>query len=254
MAGSRAKTAKQKQAKMSSQAVSPREVRANDVMEDLRRLFDRLGINISHPATIKFGVTELGSAAHTLYPYASAIGELLTCWHQDPDYLDYQGNPAPIKSRGSRPSFRSLAQRAVPSIDESYLLSELERLGVVTIDGDKLIRVTTRSFPIYKDKRLAAQHTLMALRDFIRTLDHNIDTAGSSSEQLFHRIAWNGNFDARKIAALKIKLKRQGQNFLESFDNWLIGSSVVKPRSKGNRATINSAEVSIGVYLSIRQS
>jgi hypothetical protein len=47
---------------------------------------------------------------------------------------------------------------------------------------------------------------------------------------------------------LKIKLKRQGQGFLESFDNWMIHKTKTHSRtSKKSRPT----QVSIGVYLAV---
>ncbi len=102
---------------------------------------------------------------------------------------------------------------------------------------------------MYEDERLAAQHTLTTLDDFIRTLRHNLDSAPSNSDQLFHRIAWNGNFDDREIPTLKIRARRHGQNFLESFDNWLTRKSLPKSRQKRPRS---STHVSIGVYLTVK--
>jgi hypothetical protein len=106
-----------------------------------------------------------------------------------------------------------------------------------------------RSFPAYEDKRLAIQHTLTSLDGFIRTLRHNLDSAPSNSDQLFHRIARCSDFDIKEIPALKIRVKRHGQGFLESFDNWLIRKASTKPKksSRGQK----KANVSIGVYLSV---
>jgi len=235
--------------KMIISAASLREVTANEVIENLFNLFEHLGIDIPRPASPSPDATAINNSLHPLYPYASAIGELLTSWHQDPHYLDDLGNPTPIRLRGRRPSFHSLAQHAVPKLNESYLLSELERLGAVSIDRSNFIHVHMRSFPAYEDKRLAIQYTLASLDGFIRTLRHNLDSAPSNSEQLFHRIARCSDFDIREIPALKIRVKRHGQNFLESFDNWLIRKASTKPK-KTNRGQ-KKANVSIGVYLSV---
>ncbi|MGO9991397.1 MAG: DUF6502 family protein [Steroidobacteraceae bacterium] len=224
------------------------EVTADEVIEKLFNLFEHLGIDISGPTSPPHA-TAIKNSLHPLYPYASAIGEMLTSWHQDPQYLDDLGNPTPIALRGRRPSFHNLAQRSVPNLKESYLLSELERLGAVSIDQNNLIHVHMRSFPAYEDKRLAIQHTLTSLDGFIRTLHHNLDSAPSNSDQLFHRIARCSDFDINEIPALKIRVKRHGQSFLESFDNWLIrkASTKLKKSSRGQK----KANVSIGVYLSV---
>jgi hypothetical protein len=225
------------------------EVSANQVIENLLELLKDLGVDVTHPISSTHELRKTKSTAHTLYQFASAIGEMLTYWHQHPEYLDEKGNPARIPLGGKRPSFRSLAQLKVPTIDVTFLLSELERLGAVSIDESKLISVHMRSFPVYEDKRLAVQHTLTILDGFMKTLRHNLESSPSNSDQLFHRIAWNNNFDSREIQALKVRVKRQGQTFLESFDDWLTRKALSKVSDKNKR--LKRAKVSIGVYLSV---
>jgi hypothetical protein len=229
-----------------------REVGVNDVVDNLFDLFAHLGIVIDRPVVDFADTDAIEKSFHPLYPHASAIGELLTSWHQDPNYIDELGNPRAIKLRGRSPSFQSLAQHAVPKLDFVYLLRELERLGAISVDLRNLIHVHMRSFPAYEDKRLAIQHTLSSLNGFIHTLRHNLDSSPSNSEQYFHRIARRGDFDSREIPALKIRVKRYGQTFLESFDNWLIRNSIPKVRKSGRGAA--PAHVSIGVYLSVENS
>jgi hypothetical protein len=236
--------------RVNTPAASLHEVTANEVIENLFNLFEHLGIDIPGPTSPLLDATAIKNSLHPLYPYASAIGEMLTSWHQDPQYLDDLGNPTPIRLRGRRPSFHNLAHRAVPNLKESYLLSELERLGAVSVDQNNFAHVHMRSFPAYEDKRLAIQHTLTSLDGFIRTLRHNLASAPSNSDQLFHRIARCSDFDIREIPALKIRMKRHGQSFLESFDNWLMRNAA-KPK-KTNRSP-RKANVSIGVYLSVEK-
>jgi|SRR5882757_1781482 len=226
-----------------------REVTVDEVIRNLYDLFEHLGLEISHWVAYATNKSSTQEPPNPLYPHASAIGELLTSWHQDPSYLDSLGNPTPLKLRGRRPSFRSLAQRAIPGIDITYLLSELKRLGAVTVDDGDFIQVQMRSIPAYEDRRLAIQHTLTSLDGFIKTLRHNIDSSPSNSDQLFHRIARINDFDSREIPGLKIRVKRHGQRFLESFDNWLTRKALSK--SGRRRHNTKQARVSLGVYLSV---
>ena len=106
-----------------------------------------------------------------------------------------------------------------------------------------------RSLPVYEDKRLAIEHTLTSLNSFIRTLRHNLDSDPSNADQLFHRIAWNADFDSKLIPALKIKVRRQGQNFLESFDNWMMRKS--KTNSSRSKRRRKPSQISIGVYMAV---
>jgi hypothetical protein len=127
----------------------------------------------------------------------------------------------------------------------STLLTELKRVGAIVLDRQRLVHVRMRSLPVYKDNQLAIQHTLMSLHSFIRTLRHNLDSDPSNTDQLFHRVAWNGAFKRKLIPLLKIKLKRQGQDFLESFDNWMMR------KAKGSSLLGGSDSVFIGVYLAV---
>lgn len=226
-----------------------REVTVDDVIKDLLDLFGHLGLDAGHLAARVADLDPATIASRRLYPHASAIGELLTAWHQDPEYLDDVGNPSPIRMRAGRRSFRRLADKTVPNMDPKTLLSELERIGAVTIGGNGYIRVQMRSLPVYEDKHLAVQHTLVSLDSFIRTLRHNLDSAASNSDQLFHRVAWSGDLDAREIPTLKIRVKRHGQNFLESCDNWMRRRT--KSTMDGSRKKGKPAQVFIGVYLAV---
>jgi len=228
---------------------SLRQVTVDDVIKDLLDLFEHLGLDAGHLAARVANLEPTKIAARRLYPHASAIGELLTAWHQDPEYLDSLGNPSPIRLRTGRRSFRRLAARTVPNVDTKALLSELERIGAVSIDPNEYIRVHMRSLPVYEDKQLAIQHTLVSLDSFIRTLRHNLNSSTSNSDQLFHRVAWNGELDARKIPALKIRVKRHGQNFLESCDNWMTRSA--KSSALNPRIRRKPVQVFVGVYLAV---
>jgi hypothetical protein len=134
----------------------------------------------------------------------------------------------------------------------NQLLRELEHLKAVTVDGRGKVHALVRSINVYEDKRLAALHTLNSLRGFINTLRHNLESAPSNSDQLFHRVAWNGELDAKEIPKLKIWLRRHGQNLLESADSWMSSKSRHRPqyakRPKG------SVQVSVGLYLAVDKS
>jgi len=148
---------------------------------------------------------------------------------------------------GTRRSFSVLAKKSVPKIHPEVLLVELERIGAVAADSTDFIRVQMRSLPVYEDRHLAIQHTLTSLDSFIKTLRHNLNSPPSNSDQLFHRVARNGTFDIRDIPALKIRVKRQAQSFLESSDNWMARRLTARKRN----ATSKLAQVAIGVYLSV---
>jgi Family of unknown function (DUF6502) len=226
-----------------------REVTVDDVIKNLLDLFATLGVDASHIATRVAKLDKAPPASRRMYSHAAAIGELLTAWYNDPSYLDSSGDPAPIRMYGANASFSRLAKRVAPNLDARWLLSQLKRIGAVATDENRLIQVKMRSLPVYEDRRLAIQHTLTSLEGFIKTLRHNLGSAPSNSEQLFHRIAWNGEFAAAELPGLKIRIKKSAQNFLESCDSWMMQKSKTAVRhSKRQRKLL---QVSVGVYLSV---
>jgi hypothetical protein len=229
-------------------AAAPDEVTVDDVVGALLDLFKELQIDASNLASRVESANHEPITSHRLYSHTAAIGELLTVWHQDPKYLDSSGNPLPIKTRGTGRSFNNLA-KSVPTMRAPALLRELERAGAVTIDNNQLVHVRMRSLSVYEDKRLAIQHTLTSLISFIRTLRHNLDSDPSNSDQLFHRVALNGDFASSLIPTLKIRIKRQGQAFLEAFDNWMMRQS--KGRSTRRKPRGKRSQIFIGVYLAV---
>jgi Family of unknown function (DUF6502) len=233
----------------SSDLLPLREVSVDDVIKQLLDLFDHLGIDASRLASRLSNLEAKALTPRRLYPHIAAIGELLTSWHQNPKYLDAGGNPLPIKMRSRLRSFERLSKSSVPKLSPIRLLTELTRIGAVSVDGTGLIRVQMRSLPVYEDRRLAVQHTLSSLDGFIKTLRHNLKSPPSNSDQLFHRIARSGMFDPKEIPALKIRVKRQGQSFLEACDNWMSRRSHIKTKTRKSKQ--KAAYVSIGVYLSV---
>ena len=180
-------------------------------------------------------------------PRPSAIGELLTIWHKDPMYLNNSGEPIALKMNGEEPSFSKLAERALPKMGVKKIFSELKAIGAISADKRGFIHAKTRSLSVYEDRRLAVQHTLSTLRGFIQTLRHNLDSNVLNSEQLFHRVAWNGKISLDDIPKLKIWLKHRGQIFLESADNWMLRRS----RTAASRRSNSTRQVSVGLYLSV---
>ena len=96
-----------------------RAITVDDVISDLLELFKQVG---SDPSTIANRVRYIGSMPTwevRPYDHSVAIGDLLTFWHQDPDFTDETGNPLPLKLKGR--------QRTCPSSQK--ILKCLRRQG-----------------------------------------------------------------------------------------------------------------------------
>jgi hypothetical protein len=93
-----------------------REVTIDDIIKSLLDLFATLGVDASHFASKVVKLDSVTLDSRRMYSHAAAIGELLTAWYEDPQYLDKFGNPVPIKMHGKRASFAQLANRVVPNL------------------------------------------------------------------------------------------------------------------------------------------
>ncbi len=226
----------------------PSEIVVQQVLNDFSVLFDQLGVDCpSLLAKYKRATSFKRTRNKEYYVDTLAISDLLTLWHQDPEYLDQAGRPLPIRMRAGYPCFRSLAERSVPGVPPARLIRELTRLRAIRIDRRRFIHVRVRSLVTYRDKRHTIIHTLNSLRGFINTLLHNIE--GPNTEPLFQRVAWNSGLDVNDVPRLKIWLRRHGQALLESADGWMMRKSVNAKSSYSRRR--RSANVSVGVYLSV---
>ena len=222
---------------------------ANRVLGELTVLLSNLGI------TAKFRLTRIKENALSKKsngnknPYASVIGEVLSYWHRDPRYLDNNGNPRALRKNGRGISFQTLVSVALPGSSAKQILSTLEGIRAVRIDANGFVTPLRRTVPVFSDRDLAIHHTFMALRGFIKTLRHNMDSRPLNADQLFHRIAWNGEFDGKEIARLKIWINKHGQDFLESIDDWMKTHSIPR-RGKINRKS-SPVKASVGIYLAV---
>ena len=140
------------------------EIGTDDVIRELRNLFVGLCLEPGQLASRVRRVDHLAKTRVRQSHHASVIGDLLTIWNQDPDFLDGSGNPIPIRMSGRGKSFSELALRCAPNMNAHKILLDLQRLGAVLVDKDGLIHALGRSIPVYEDKRLAAKHTLAMRR------------------------------------------------------------------------------------------
>ncbi|MEK8032564.1 DUF6502 family protein [Ideonella sp. DXS29W] len=67
-------------------------------------------------------------------PRRSLAGEVYAHWLTNPLYRDTAGQPAALPRQGPRPSFEALAREITSDVHPRSLLSEMQRLGYVTLD------------------------------------------------------------------------------------------------------------------------
>jgi len=68
----------------------------------------------------------------------SIATEVFTCWAFEPAYRDSAGAPMILPRTGPDPSFEALAARITRDVHPRSLLTEMERLGMVALEGDSV--------------------------------------------------------------------------------------------------------------------
>jgi hypothetical protein len=87
-------------------------------------------------------VTRLGLAAQAAadarpHPARSLATEMLTRWVSQRPYIDAKGRPRSLPRLGLAPSFESLAASVTRDVHPRSALAEMQRLGLVAVDGAK---------------------------------------------------------------------------------------------------------------------
>lgn len=213
---------------------------------DLKKLLNVLGVSadfeIRNIRTSKISDRTFGHR----FAYAFTVGEILTCWHQDPQYIGPDGKPLALKLTGRGVSFSNLTSRAGVKMSAKEAYTALANTKAIEILDNGTIRPVRRTLTVFSDHELAIHHTFIALKSIIGTLVHNLESKPQNVEQRFHRIAWSNNLTSMDVNRLRIWLNKHGQRFLETADDWMRQRKTPRRKSQGRRF-----RASIGTYLSV---
>ena len=101
---------------------------------------------------------------------------VLTGWHQDPDFVDEQGQPLALPFEGAGASFSTLCQRYSGDIGPRAMLEELKAIDSVSAQANGTWRVLTRSYRTQRVDADALMHFADAVHDLVASLDYNLQT------------------------------------------------------------------------------
>jgi hypothetical protein len=146
---------------------------------------------------------------------------VLSAWHQDPEFLDANGQPAPLPLEGEERSFAALLRRCgAGDVRPSTLLKELLASQAVRQRPDGRLEPLKRSYiPQSMDEQLVLLWG-KRMTDLARTSGHNLMSYPDSATR-FERAAVSDRIDASALPEFRRFLEREGQAFLERVDAWL---------------------------------
>ena len=166
----------------------------------------------------------------------------LSGWHQDPDYLDDDGNPLPLPEYGPVPSFESLFGRYGGDTPQQTLLKELSHAGSIVVGADGKLVAKTRYHMPSPMNEVFIQFLGTNLYDHAQTLNNNIAT-DSSTKSRFEGFAVDDRIDADAKAEFKEFIDLRAEKFLEEVDDWLN-----EHRAEEGEGTDTSTRLGVGVY------
>jgi hypothetical protein len=144
---------------------------------------------------------------------------VIAAWRRERDFLDAEGQPAPLQMEGRGATFSELIKRFSGNVPPRAVLDELINVGAVERLGDGRVCLLTRA---YIPKSLNA-HKLNILgtdvHHLISTIDHNLRS--DPVEPLFQRKVLYDNLPDEVLPEFRKLFAKRAQALLESADRWL---------------------------------
>ena len=167
---------------------------------------------------------------------------VLSGWHQDPDFVDKNGQPIDLPFDGQRTTFEMLCQRYSGDIGPRAMLKELERIQAVELQPDGRLRVLTRSYQSQEVDEQALMHFADAVHDLVATLDLNLQP--DQKRKLFEGVAGTPRLNPKMLPLFRRRVADRGQKFLDLFDEWLSREEV-----SDSECDTDGIRVGVGIYV-----
>ena len=180
------------------------------------------------------------SASTEKYNRAARV---ITAWRREREFVDAEGEPAPLPMSGSGATFSELVKRYSGDVPVRAILDELIRIGAMERLEDGRLRLLAQAYVPESSKadKLHILGTDVGL--LISTVGHNLkpDPTGP----LFQRKVAYDNLPDEILPAFRKLSAKRAQNLLEKLDQWLAQRDRdITPTVKGNGRN----RAGLGVY------
>ncbi len=161
---------------------------------------------------------------------------VLTLWLTDPEYVDAQGRPRPLRVWGPAPSIEALVKRVSPTLGVEGTLEHLLVNGVIRRRGQQYIQTSDVVRYRRRSKNIGAHHMLV-LNELVRTFQYN---AKSDSVKWPQFMAECPNFPAAELAAYTEAFRKRMLSFLLSEDKLMARTALqAAPRARRVRSAVS---------------
>lgn len=159
------------------------------------------------------------------------LGEILTVWTRDPEFIDETGSPMRLRLDGAaRPgagSFAYLLKKARVALGVGGALAQLQALGSVQRCGrSQRVRLVSSVLLGVMGNRFLAAPLLEAMRRYAETLECNACKKASSAQGLLHRWVSCASLDTGKLDEMQRFMRSSGAILLDAAHDKLLSCSV----------------------------
>ena len=168
---------------------------------------------------------------------------VIAAWRRDKNFLDAEGNPAPLPLAGPDASFSELVKRFSGDAPVRAILDELIRVGAAERLEDGRVSLLTRAY-IPESGDVDKLHILGTdVAYLISTIDHNLKSDIISS--FFQRKVAYDNLPDEVLPVFRKHSAKKAQILLESLDRWLAQRDRdITPSVQGT----GRSQAGIGIY------
>lgn len=172
---------------------------------------------------------------------------VLSKWFTDPKYLGPRGSPKWLSFDAGETSvsFQGLVREVGGDLPPGAMLKELQRAGCVKEIRPGSLKAIKRQYSPAGIDLFQVQRFGECLHDLANTMATNYLVKEPTEQKLFEFRAWSDGIDPRATRELKRLVALQGNQYLESIDDWL-GAHVLDNQSKEKKP--GGVRCGVGVY------
>jgi hypothetical protein len=167
----------------------------------------------------------MGNHAEPVKGYQSKASQLLSVWHQEPEFLESDGKPAALPPDGQGATFATLMRRCAPALPLVAMIKELKGAGAIEELPDGRLRPLTRAYIPVGMPVEGLRYWSSVLSDIANTIEHNYSRADDTAVR-FERRATNLRVDRDSLPEFRRVLETEGEALLERIDDWLSAHEV----------------------------
>jgi len=174
--------------------------------------------------------------------------EILKEWHTNPHFTDSRGMPATLNISGGRRSFRALVRKVDSRANPQEALAVLVKSGAARRQQRDKVRAVSRVFNTSGSNALNAVRLLCVVDAIVTMVDKNFAVRARDrfSKGFYERAATSRYVDARCLSQFHVFLREQGDDFMQTVDDWL-SAHTSRASSKGRAA--KTVRVGTGIYM-----